>query len=147
MIYWYNLLNNKAVKMDPITMTLMIVGIIVLVIFGIALLYSLVLMRRANIVMKKADYLIEDLTYKSESLSVGVEAIQQVSNYILSLDAITKKGLKSLTALLAQNKNFLYQLLNKVRTEDVVTVKKTTAKKSQNKKTVVKKKTTTKKTK
>jgi hypothetical protein len=131
--------------MDPVTLTLMIVGIIVLVIFGIALLYALVLMRRTNIVMKKADYLIEDLTYKSESLSVGVEAIQQVSNYILSIDAITQKGLKSLTALLAQNKNFLYELLNKVRTDDSKSKKvvdvKSTSKKAPVKKTATKKTT------
>jgi hypothetical protein len=93
--------------------------------------------------MKKVDYLVEDLTYKSEALSVSVDAVNKVSNYVLAADTFTKKGFSSLLKLFTQNKNFFYELIDKIKEGD--DKKKTTAKKAVAKKSSTAKKTTTKK--
>lgn len=99
--------------MDTTLLILIIVGITALVILSFVLLYSLSLIRRTNIVMKKIDYLVEDVTYKSESLNVAVEAINKISNYVLTFDSLTKKGFSSLTKLVSENRNYFYSLISK----------------------------------
>ena len=122
--------------MEPGILALVILGSIALGVLIILMLYLISVSRRANIVLKKVDYLVEDLTYKAESLSVGVEAVQKVSNYVLAADAFAKKGFKSLLALFVQNKNFFYELIDKIKEDKPK--KKTTTKKTTTKKTTKK---------
>ncbi len=97
--------------------TLSIVGTILLFALILFVLYLIVIARRTNIVMKKVDYLIEDITYKSESLSVSVDTLNKFSNYLLAFDATTKKNLKSAIHLVSENRDYIYKVLDKVKAE------------------------------
>jgi hypothetical protein len=137
--------------MEPEILALVILGSIALGILSIVLIYSLTLLRRTNIVMKKVDYLVEDVTYKTESLSTSVEAVNKISDYVLAADSFSKKGFSSLLKLFTQNKNFFYELIDKIKGEEVkkkatkkVATKKAAAKKAVTKK-ATKKTSTTKK--
>ena len=101
--------------MEPGILALIVLGSIALGILSLLMIYWIAVTRRANVVMKKVDYLVEDLTYKSEALSVGVEAVQKVSDYVLAADSFSKKGFKSLLKLFTQNKNFFYELIDKIK--------------------------------
>ncbi len=135
---------------ESVLIFLVVTGIILLLLLSIATLYLIFSLRRRTIVLKKVDYLIEDLTYKSESLNVTVETVNKVSNYLLSLDAVTQNGFKSAIKLLAENKNYIYSITEKIKTgveERESLDKKKPSKSSATKKSVKKntKKETTKK--
>ncbi len=93
--------------------------LIILIILGLILLivalYAVAAMRRRTVVLKKVDYLVEDLTYKSESLNVSVETLNKISNYALSLDAVSQNSLKSAIKLISENRNYIYSILDKMR--------------------------------
>ncbi len=93
--------------------------LIILIILGLILilvaLYGVAAMRRRTVVLKKVDYLVEDITYKSESLNVTVETLNKVSNYALSMDALSKNGLKATVKLISENRNYIYSILDKMR--------------------------------
>ncbi len=103
---------------DAITGTLLAL-LIILIIIGLILivvaLYGVAAMRRRTVVLKKVDYLIEDITYKSESLNVTVETLNKISNYALSMDALSKNGLKATVKLISENRNYIYSVLDKMR--------------------------------
>ena len=82
-----------------------------------AAVYLIASLRRRNVVLKKVDYLIEDITYKSESLNVTVETINKISNYVLSMDAITQTGFKSAAKLVSENKNYIYSIIKKLQSD------------------------------
>lgn len=101
--------------MDSLLMALIIVGIVALSILSLVFIYLFALTRRTHIVMKKFDYIVEDMTYKMESLNVTVDAINKVSNYVLTFDSFTKKSVSSLIKLISQNRNFIYSFFNKMK--------------------------------
>ncbi len=98
---------------------LLLALLIILIILGLILilvaLYGVAAMRRRTVVLKKVDYLVEDITYKSESLNVTVETLNKVSNYALSMDALSKNGLKATVKLISENRNYIYSILDKMR--------------------------------
>lgn len=102
---------------EGVYLTLLIVGIILLSLLVIATLYGIAGLRRKNIVLKKVDYFIEDITYKSESLNVTVETLNKISNYALSLDAVSEKGFKSAIKVISENRNYIYSIFDKMRTD------------------------------
>ncbi len=118
--------------------------LIILIILGLILilvaLYGVAAMRRRTVVLKKVDYLVEDITYKSESLNVTVETLNKVSNYALSMDALSKNGLKATVKLISENRNYIYSILDKMR-QDVEAREEKEGKKTPS----TTKKTTTKK--
>lgn len=65
---------------------LIILGIVACIIFILAMIYLIFVFSRINILAKKTDYLVEDVTYKSEKLNVTIDAIVKLSNYINILD-------------------------------------------------------------
>ena len=75
--------------MTNLQIALLSISIAAIAILIILLIYIIFLVRRANIVFKKVDYLIEDITYKAESLNVAVDAINKIANYTLTLDLST----------------------------------------------------------
>ena len=111
-------------------LALIIIGVVLLLLLSIAAIYLIASLRRRNVVLKKIDYLVEDITYKSESLNVTVETINKISNYILSLDAVTQTGFKSAVKLISENKNYIYAIMKKLQTD--VEKRKDTSKKSGN---------------
>ncbi|RLA68287.1 MAG: hypothetical protein DRQ78_01200 [Epsilonproteobacteria bacterium] len=124
-------------------LTLLITSIIAIIVFIFVLLYLVSLIRRVNIVMKKVDYLVEDITYKSESLNVGVNAINKVASYVLAADAIGRKSYKSAMKLVSENRNYIFTFLEKLKEN---TVKPSGKAKPSNKKASPKKATTSKNT-
>lgn len=60
---------------------LITLGIVVLVLLIVVLLYAINAYRRIGIVAKKADYLVEDLTYKSEMLMPTFDAVSKLTKY------------------------------------------------------------------
>ncbi len=96
-------------------LALLIILIILSLILIIVALYAVAAMRRRTVVLKKVDYLVEDLTYKSESLNVSVETLNKISNYAMSLDAVSKNSLKTTVKLISENRNYIYSILDKMK--------------------------------
>lgn len=73
-----------------------ITAIYTLGIIGILLIIALILMlvivyRKIHNVFKKVDYLVEDITYKSEMLTPVIESIREANNFLPEI----KKKLQS----------------------------------------------------
>lgn len=94
---------------------LIILGFIALSLLIIALIYTIIAARRKNILMKKTDYLIEDLTYKSEMLNSTVETVSKVANYVDMFEVVARKNIKSSAKLLARNKDDIYKILDRMK--------------------------------
>lgn len=101
--------------MTELNTTLTIVAIIAVSFSIIAIFYIIAAFRRRAITMKKVDYLIEDLTNKSETLTSTVDTIAKVSNYIDAFEVISRKNIKSAAKLIARNKDDLYKIANRVK--------------------------------
>ncbi len=143
-------LSRAASVPDNLIIAILIASLVILILLGIALLYLISSLRRRNVVLKKADYLIEDITYKSESLNVTVETVNKLSNYALTLDAASQNGLKTLIKFLSENRNYIYAIVEKLRddveSKEKLNNTKNTAKKTPAKKTSTNKKPAAKKT-
>ncbi|MCK5807269.1 MAG: hypothetical protein KAG91_02655 [Mycoplasmataceae bacterium] len=94
---------------------LVIIGIVAASLSIIAMLYLIASSRRKVIFFKKADYLIEDITYKSEMLNPTVETIAKVSNYIDVFDTIARKNMKSAARVVSRNKDDIYKIINRIK--------------------------------
>ena len=100
---------------DTTIIVLSILGAIGLFLLIIFIFYLILASRRANIVLKKVDYLVEDLTFKSEMLNSSVELASKISDYLNGGDALLKGNFKSLIKLFFGNKNFFYEMINKLK--------------------------------
>lgn len=67
-------------------------------------LYGLILFRRFYIVMKKIDYLVEDITYKSETLSPMIDSLLKLSTYVEVMEEIIKKNSDAIKKVTNDNK-------------------------------------------
>lgn len=67
-------------------------------------LYGLIVFRRFLIVTKKIDYLVEDITYKSETLSPVVDSLLKLSNYVDVMEEIIKRNSESIKKVSNDNK-------------------------------------------
>lgn len=113
----FNTFRTTDDTIDTTLIVLIAMGIIFLFLISIAAIYGIAALRRRNIVLKKVDYLIEDITYKSESLNVTVETLNKVSNYLLTLDAVSQNGLKMFIKLISENRNYIYSILDRMRVD------------------------------
>ena len=77
--------------MNELITALVIVSLIGIILIIIALLYGIAAIRRRAIMIKKLDYLIEDITYKSEMLNSSVETVAKVSNYLDVFEVVARK--------------------------------------------------------
>ena len=116
--------------MSDLTTALLILGIVTLPLAIIALFYLIAAFRRISIVMKKVDYLVEDVTYKSEMLNSTVETIAKVSNYVDAFEVVAQKNIKSLVKIIVRNKEDIYKISNRIKDLAMGKAKKT--KKSKN---------------
>jgi len=101
--------------MSGLTTTLIIVSIIAISIAMVALVYITIAARRRAITMKKVDYLVEDITFKSESLSSTIETISKMANYIDAFETVARKNIKSATKLINRNKDDLYKIADRIK--------------------------------
>ena len=139
-----NILEKQNEISSNVLITLEISAIVLILLLSIATIYLIFSLRRKTVVLKKVDYLVEDLTYKSESLNVTVETINKASSYLSSLDVVTQNGFKSAIKLLAENKNYIYSITEKIKSG--VEERENLEKKENSKKTTKKTNTNTKKT-
>lgn len=101
--------------MNGLITALIIVSLIGIILIIIALLYGIAATRRRAIMIKKLDYLIEDITYKSEMLNSSVETVSKIANYIDVFELVARKNIKSIAKLLARNKEDIYKILNRIK--------------------------------
>ncbi len=131
-LYTQPITTHQSELTDTALLALLIIAIILGLILIVVALYGVAAMRRRTVVLKKVDYLVEDITYKSESLNVTVETLNKVSNYALSMDALTKNGLKSSLKLISENRNYIYSILEKMRNDVEIREKAAKDKESKN---------------
>jgi uncharacterized protein YoxC len=101
--------------MNQLTQSLIIILIIVASFGLIAILYSILVSRRKSILLKKTDYLIEDLTYKSETLNSTIETVAKIANYIDVFEVIARKNIRSGAKLISRNKEDIYKILDRLK--------------------------------
>ncbi len=128
---------------DATLQALIITGIVAIILLSIAIIYWIIFTRKLSKTVEKVDYLVEDVTYKSESLSVAVEAINKTATQMLSFDAFAKKSMKSIFKLVSENKDGLTEYIENIR-KNAKKRQQDDLKKSETKKAPAKKKTTKK---
>ncbi|WP_425377844.1 hypothetical protein [Spiroplasma endosymbiont of Polydrusus pterygomalis] len=65
--------------------------------------------------LKKFDYFVEDLTYKSEMLNSNVDTVVKVSNYVDVFEAFAKRNVKEWVKIIARNKDIAYRIVDKLK--------------------------------
>ncbi len=101
--------------MSILNTAILIVGLIALSLTIPALIYIISTFRRRTIAMKKLDYLIEDVTYKSEMLNSTVETVAKIANYVDAFEVITRKNVKSAAKIISRNKEDIYKIGNRIK--------------------------------
>lgn len=81
----------------------------------VAVIYKIFTFRRMSIVAKKADYLIEDLIYKSEYITPSIESLVKLSGYVDLANNVLKKNTDSLIKFVAKNNESNKKSLSKVK--------------------------------
>lgn len=82
----------------------LIILLCVLASLGILLiLYLFFVFRKISITTKKIDYLVEDITYKSESLSPVVESLLKISTYVNVIDLAVKRNSSTIENIIKNN--------------------------------------------
>lgn len=66
-------------------------------------IYLFFVFRKIAVASKKIDYLIEDITYKSEVLSPMIDSILKLSSYIDVLDIVFKKKSSEISKVIDNN--------------------------------------------
>ena len=101
--------------MNGLETTLLIIGIVVGVLSIIALFYIIASQRRRAITYKKVDYLVEDITYKSEMLNSTVETVSKMANYIDVFEVVARKNMKSAAKVISRNKDDIYKIVDRIK--------------------------------
>lgn len=101
--------------MNSLVTTIIIVGLVVLAMGMVAMLFFMITQRKKIVLYKKIDYLIEDITYKSEMLTSTVETVAKIANYIDVFEVITKKNIKSAVKLIERNKDDIYKIAERIK--------------------------------
>lgn len=81
----------------------------------IAIGYMIISFRKMGIVAKKLDYLVEDLTFKSELLTPFVDAVVRISKYLDLLEAVGQQKTESLVRYVSNNKESIYNITKDVK--------------------------------
>ena len=76
----------------------------------IAIIYMIISFRKMGIVAKKMDYLIEDLTFKSELLTPFIDSIVKIGNYLDLFEAVFQQKTESLVKYVSNNKESIYNI-------------------------------------
>jgi hypothetical protein len=113
----------KANSMDTTGITVLIIaGAVVLFFLFIALIYMILAYRKIGIVAKKIDYLVEDLTYKSELLTPTIDALAKVSDFIDLFESLINQNADALVHYVGKNKETASKFISKLK--DITTKEK-----------------------
>lgn len=80
----------------------------------VATLYGIILIRRSLIVMKKIDYLVEDLTYKSEILSPTIDSLLKLSSYVNVMEDVIKRNALTIKNITKNNAPAIKKYINQL---------------------------------
>ncbi len=110
---------NIGIQLNDVNMDTLwiVVGslLAVLIVFLIvAGFYIVMLLRKANIIAQKVDYLVEDLTYKAEALTPTVDIVNKVSNYAIAIDATANKSAIEFLKIIRNNRSSLIKLMQNI---------------------------------
>ncbi len=101
--------------MDSVKQAILIVGLIATILAIFAIIYFISAFRRISITAKKVDYLVEDLTYKSEMLNATVETVSKVSNYLDTFEVVANKNIKAAIKLVSRNRDTIYAIGERIK--------------------------------
>lgn len=76
------------------------------------IIYLFFVFRRFSITTRKIDYLIEDITFKSETLAPMIDSLVKLSSYINVLDIAIKRNSSSIEKVIKNNRDSI-QKFNK----------------------------------
>ncbi len=105
-------LNENSGDLKQVTSIAIIILIFVVILL---FLYLFTIFRKVKIILSKVNYLVEDITYKSEMMNSTVETIVKISNYVDTFEAISKKNVKSISKLIIRNRDYAYKLFDKIK--------------------------------
>lgn len=101
--------------MSGLSNAILIVSLIAISFSIIAILYIILAFRRVSLAAKKFDYLVEDLTYKSELLNNTVETISRFTTYFDAFEVVAKTNIKSMIRLVSRNRDLIYSMTTKIK--------------------------------
>lgn len=101
---------------------LIIIISVAMCIFIIVCLLGLLLLRRFSILIKKLDFLVEDITFKSENIAPFFDSLLKITSYVDVLDVIVKKNINGIKKVVENNASNMKKMLNEF--EKVVNEKK-----------------------
>ncbi len=78
-------------------------------------LYMIIAYRKISIVAKKIDYLVEDITYKSELITPLVDSMVKIGNYLDLFEGIFEQKSEQLIKYANNNKESIYKLSNELK--------------------------------
>ncbi len=93
---------------------LIIILTIMALLISLLCVYGAIVLRRFLIVMKKVDYLVEDVTYKSETISPILDSLLKVSSYVDVMDDIIKNNAEQIKKVTNDNKVALTKYKNQL---------------------------------
>ncbi|MDR0985545.1 MAG: hypothetical protein LBL60_01195 [Mycoplasmataceae bacterium] len=106
--------STDTIDKNGITI-LIVVGCVVVFLLLFLIIYMIVAFRKIGIVAKKMDYLVEDLTYKSEMLTPVVEAMIKLSHYVDLFENILVQNEDLVNKFVGGNKKASKQLVSKIK--------------------------------
>jgi hypothetical protein len=109
-----HIMTTSSIDATGITI-IIIVGCVVLLFLLIALVYMIAAYRKIGIVAKKLDYLVEDLTYKSEMLTPTIEALGKVSNIVDLFESLINQNADALMQYVGRNKETASKFVSKLK--------------------------------
>ncbi len=90
-----------------------LLAVLILVLI-VAVFYTVILLRKANIIAQKVDYLIEDITYKAEALTPTIDIINKVSNYAIAVDATANRSAVEFLKMIRNNRSSIIKLMQNI---------------------------------
>lgn len=89
-------------------------------------IYLIITYRKIHIVAKKLDYLVEDITYKSEQLTSVVDSLVKIGEFIDVIDSILKKKTQEVIKQTSGSKESIYQVAKEIK--EIISKKNTKGK-------------------
>ncbi len=83
-------------------------------IFILVCLFGLLLLRRFSILIKKLDFLVEDITFKSENIAPFLDSLLKITSYVDVLDVIVKKNINGIKKVVENNASNMKKMMNEL---------------------------------
>lgn len=81
----------------------------------VACIYLIITFRKMHIVTKKLDYLVEDLTYKSEQLTSVVDSMVKIGDFVDVIESTLKKRTQEQIKQTTGSKESIYKVATELK--------------------------------